>query len=125
MVRGVRAAGTRQRAATRGFRPVSRHEEELVRQLSIAGLHAGMVREFRFHETRKWRFDIAWPREKVAVEVEGGAWVSGRHNRAAGMIEDCRKYAEAAVDGWAVLRVMPEHIRSGEAIAWLRRFFLS
>ncbi len=30
-------------------------------------------REFRFHPTRQWRFDFAWERERVAVELEGGA----------------------------------------------------
>jgi len=29
------------------------------------------VFEYRFHPSRKWRFDIAWPERRVAVEVEG------------------------------------------------------
>lgn len=30
--------------------------------------------EHKFHPTRKWRFDGAWPDQKIAFEVEGGTW---------------------------------------------------
>ena len=52
--------------------------------------------EYRFHPTRKWRFDAAFPSEKVAVEIEGGVWKYGRHNRASGFLNDMEKYNEAA-----------------------------
>lgn len=41
------------------------------------------VAEYRFHETRKWRFDHAWPDRKLALEIDGGVWQNGggRHNR--------------------------------------------
>lgn len=63
--------------------------------------------EYRFHPTRKWRFDFAWPRERVAVEVEGGVFSRGRHVRPSGFIADCEKYNAAAHDGWLVLRLVP------------------
>ena len=25
--------------------------------------------EFKFHPDRKWRFDFAWPEQKIAIEV--------------------------------------------------------
>lgn len=37
--------------------------------------------EHRFHESRRWRFDYAWPEHRVALEVEGGVWTRGRHTR--------------------------------------------
>lgn len=61
-------------------------------------------REHRFHPTRDWRFDFAWPALKVAVEVEGGTWVTGRHSRGSGFAKDAEKYNAAVGLGWFVLR---------------------
>jgi very-short-patch-repair endonuclease len=68
---------------------------------------------------RRWRFDFAWPDRKVALEVEGGVWISGRHTRAAGYINDTEKYNEAVLLGWRVLRVTRPHIDSGQALQWV------
>ena len=45
-------------------------------------LHVEVVKEFKFHPTRRWRFDYAIPTHKIALEVEGGVWTGGRHTRA-------------------------------------------
>lgn len=37
--------------------------------------------EHRFHPVRKWRFDAAFPVRKIAVEIDGGVFVQGRHMR--------------------------------------------
>lgn len=79
------------------------------------------LREHRFHPTRKWRFDLAWPIRRVAVEVDGGAFIAGRHARGAGIRGDCEKFSEAAALGWRVLRVLPEHVESGQALTWLEK----
>jgi very-short-patch-repair endonuclease len=65
------------------------------------------VPEFRFHPTRKWRTDYAWPLAKVALEVEGGIFTGGRHSRGAGMLKDMEKYNELARMGWRLLRIPP------------------
>jgi very-short-patch-repair endonuclease len=69
-------------------------------------------REWRFHPTRKWAFDYAWPEQRLALEVEGGAFMrgGGRHNRGTGFRADCEKYSEGAVCGWRILRVLPEQL---------------
>jgi very-short-patch-repair endonuclease len=77
--------------------------------------------EKRFHPTRLWRFDFAWPAQRVACEVEGGTGIHGRHNRPEDFIADCEKYNEAAANGWTVIRVTAEHINSGRAVEWLQR----
>ena len=96
-------------------------EDLFALHLRATGMDAGMVREYRFHPTRRWRFDFAWPAQRVAVEVEGGAWIRGRHTRPRGFLADLEKYAEALVMGWRVLRVAREHIEGGQAIAWLEK----
>ena len=59
--------------------PVSRFE----RLLRSVGLPAP-VREHRFHQVRRLRFDYAWIEHKVALEVEGGLWTGGRLTRGSG-----------------------------------------
>jgi len=76
--------------------------------------------EHRFHPERKWRFDFAWPQQKVALEVEGGVWTYGRHNRASGFLRDMEKYNRAAVLGWRVLRVTPKALLSPATVAMLK-----
>lgn len=61
-------------------------------------------KEYRFHPERRWRFDYADVEHKIAIELEGGVWVRGRHNRGAGYIKDTKKYNAATVLGWRVLR---------------------
>lgn len=70
-------------------------------------------REYRFHDTRRWRFDFAWPDQRVAVEMEGGVWSRGRHVRGHGYLSDLEKYNAATMLGWRVLRFgdkNPDHI---------------
>jgi very-short-patch-repair endonuclease len=74
------------------------------------------VEEHRFHPTRKWRFDMAWVREKIAIEVDGGAWSGGRHTRGAGFIKDHEKLNAATVLGWRVLRYTPSQMMGSQPI---------
>lgn len=85
------------------------------------GLGKPPVRQYRFHPTRQWRFDLAWPEERLAVEVDGGVWSNGRHVRGAGYISDCEKCAEAAILGWRVIRVPTQWVQSGVAVEMIER----
>jgi very-short-patch-repair endonuclease len=76
-------------------------------------------REYRFHPTRKWRFDFAIPSRKIAIECEGGVWTGGRHTRGSGAIGDMEKYNAAAKLGWFVFRFDGGAIKRGEAIRFL------
>jgi len=67
--------------------------------------------EFRFHPTRRWRFDVAWPGPKVALELEGGVWVNGGHNRGAGLVGDMEKMNAATSLGWRILRYTADDLR--------------
>lgn len=100
--------------------PLSAAEESLAAELRWLKLPAP-ERQYRFHATRRWRADFAWPEHKLLLEVDGGGYINGRHSRGAGMAADCEKANEALLAGWRMLRVTPAHIRSGEAIAWIQR----
>lgn len=73
-----------------------------------------LEREHRFAPPRRWRFDFAHPASRVAVEIEGGVWRRGRHNRPKGFIADCEKYSAAAVAGWTVVRLTAKQINCAE-----------
>lgn len=83
-------------------------------------LGADMVREYRFHDTRKWRFDYAIPALKIAVECDGGVWTGGRHVSPQGYIRDMEKFNEAAVLGWVVLKFTPQQLITAATIDKLR-----
>ncbi len=69
-----------------------------------------LEREYRFHAVRRWRADFAHLQARCLIEVEGGIWVNGRHNRAAGFNADLEKYLEAGLAGWRVFRLGPDQI---------------
>jgi very-short-patch-repair endonuclease len=79
-------------------------------------------REYKFHPSRKWRIDFAWPAVKLAVEIEGGAFSSGRHTRGAGFRRDIEKYNELALAGYTLFRFMPEQLM-GCGIDTIVKFF--
>ena len=74
-------------------------------------------REYQFFEDRKWKFDFAWPDDMLAVEIEGGTWIAGRHNRGSSIEKDFAKYNTAAKLGWRVLRYSTQMVLAGDAIA--------
>lgn len=99
---------------------MSHLEETLLLHIRAAQLPEP-TREFRFHPTRKWRADLAWPDRRLLVEVEGGTFVSGRHARGAGMRKDAEKYNEAVLAGYRLLRVTPDMVRDGSAFEVIER----
>ena len=69
-----------------------------------------LEREYRFEPKRRWRADFAYLQARCLIEVEGGIWIQGRHNRAAGFNADLEKYLEAGLQGWRVFRFGAEQI---------------
>ena len=66
--------------------------------------------EFKFHPSRKYRFDYAWPTPKVAVELEGAIWTRGGHSTPRGILRDIEKYNEALNLGWKVIRIVHANV---------------
>jgi hypothetical protein len=75
--------------------------------------------EYPFHPERRWRLDFAW--HGVAVEVNGGVFVQGRHTRGSGAVKDWEKLNEAQLLGWTVLQVTPKQVTDGTLERLLRR----
>lgn len=97
-------------------------EVEMFALIKILGLDVGMIREYRFHKTRKWRLDFAWPDRKIGLEVQGGIWLgkSGGHTSGIGRARDMEKMNAATLLGWRILEVTSSHIKNGEALEWVR-----
>jgi very-short-patch-repair endonuclease len=103
----------------------AKREVDLVLETHVSELVEGahIEAEFTFHAVRKWAFDYAIPGVKLAIEIEGGLWNFGRHNRGRGFQDDLDKYNSAASLGWTVFRFSTEDILKGKEIAYLREFF--
>lgn len=102
---------TERRAAYRaGHSTARRADQGVARRRTFALLlllrQAGLPEpqlEYHFHPKRRWRFDLAWPERRLALEIDGGEWLEhgGRHNSDT----DREKLNAAATLGWRVLRV--------------------
>jgi len=82
----------------------------------VNGLPPG-EKEYAFAKSvgRRFRFDRAWPSERVAVELEGAVYSKGRHVRGKGFERDCEKYNLAVLLGWRVLRFTERLLRENPA----------
>lgn len=99
----------------------SQAADTLLFHIRAAGIDAPKA-EYRFHPDRKWRFDYAYPADRLAIEIDGGNRMArmtargpaavGRHTTDA----DYEKLNEAVILGWRVLRFSPAQVSSGYAI---------
>ena len=104
-------------------RIVSELEEEMAFQIKACGLPKP-VREYKFHPDREWRLDFYWGENKWAVEIQGGGWIQGGHNRnAKTMWKDYEKLNAAQQMGIRVLQFTGDQVKDGTAIAQIERIF--
>lgn len=99
------------------MKKISKLEETFALHCNASNI--SVVREHRFHPSRRWKFDFAIPERMIAIECEGAVWSNGRHTRGSGFIADCEKYNEAARLGWFVFRFASQQIMNGEAIKFI------
>ena len=81
------------------------------------------VFEYKFHATRRWRFDLCWPDKKLAVEVDGGIWVAGGHNRGAQIKKDWEKRNTATTMGWRILYCEPRDLCTAATVKMVKECF--
>lgn len=94
------------------------NKSELVRAFETYWRQLGgpeLEAEYRFHPARRWRFDLAHPAARVAIELDGGTWVRGRHTSGLGFSKDCEKLNAAARLGWLVFRFTVDMLRKDPA----------
>jgi len=117
----------------RGSRGARRRQDDpkdkFLRDLHYSGVPAPEL-EYRFHPTRKWKFDLCWPAFMVAVEIEGLVYsnrndnqLTGRHVSVTGFKKDIEKYGVAFSMGYNVLRITSADARSGAACSWIVDYF--
>ena len=98
-------------AAETKQKSVAKHDTpDYVGQISGALYILGVehVREYKFLADRRFKFDLAIPEKKIAIEFEGGIWTGGRHTRGKGYANDVKKYNLATMHGWRLLRFTTE-----------------
>ena len=99
-------------------RKASAIEERMWNHLMICCLHKFElpVRQFRPFPDRKWKLDFAWPRFKLALEVDGAV-----HRIKATFKSSFERGFWLLRAGWIVLHVGGDQVRSGEAVQWLEQ----
>lgn len=87
-------------------------------QIVAAGLPEPL-REPCFHPTRGWRSDLAWPDQRIAVEIEGGAHGARKQRE-----RDCEKHNAYMLLDWRYLRVLPRWVETGQALHLVREMLV-
>lgn len=99
--------------------------------------------EFKFHATRKWRFDLCWPNARsysncfieeqdesvaeyltckpLALEVQGGIFVAGRHSRGAALLKEWEKLNAAAEMGYRIIYCQPKDLTTQATVDLIKR----
>ena len=105
---------------TAGTKNISDTSSDMFTALCLSELGINVVKEYRFHPKRKWRFDYAIPQYRVAIEVEGGVFSQGRHVRPQGFLGDIEKYNTATLMGWKLLRTIPDALLSSKTLEMIK-----
>ena len=106
---------------------MSAGEEELALQLRACKFV--YERQYGFHPERRYRADFAvWGDDSdipLLVEVDGAKrGAPGAHQRVDGIDYDCRRAAEAMVEGYLMLRVSRRMVKDGTALAYVEKLLL-
>jgi len=80
----------------------------------LQSLKVEYVTELKFSKHRKFRFDIAIPKDKIAIEYEGIFSQKSRHTSIKGYTMDTEKYNLATIEGWKVLRYTAQNFKNFE-----------
>lgn len=102
-------------------------EANLLLEKHLEELGLKFEKEFAFAPPRKWRFDYRLESRHGlfnAIEIDGGIYTQGRHNRGVGFQNDLIKMREAAVRGWRVFRFSTGEVLDGTARKFIQQHCL-
>lgn len=89
---------------------------ELIKSLDLKLIH-----HHKFMDSRKFEFDFAFPDLKLAIEVQGGIWITSGHTKGKGIKQDHDKNQNACALGWQILYCCPDDIKKGVAIKFIEK----
>lgn len=99
--------------------------QQLCNQLTEAATTANIPpaeAEYKLPGLGRYRIDVAIPDLRLAIEVEGGIWMSTASGRSKGhahpkrFLSDMKKYNLISRERWFLLRYTPEQVQSGDAL---------
>lgn len=102
---------------------MSEAEDLLAWQIKAAGLPEP-VRQYLYALPRRFRADFTWllpPPLGLLVEVQGGIYNRRAHGSISGILEDIDRLNAATLAGWRLLRVTPDMVKDGRALALIER----
>lgn len=70
----------------------------------VSNICNGWIYEYKFDSLRRFQFDYANLRLKIAIEMEGGIYTGTGHTKIGRYLSDMEKYNMAQLKGWLVLR---------------------
>ena len=88
--------------------------------LALKSVGCEMVQQVKFHPKRRWRLDFGDVESKVGVEIDGGEFANGAHNRGVRMANDYEKRNAALKLGWAIFQLTGAMVKK-DPVGWARR----
>jgi very-short-patch-repair endonuclease len=97
----------------------SKLEDLFAFQLDALGL-TGYVREYPAIPGRKFRYDFAFVKERLLVEINGGTYARMGHSTGRGIARDYEKHNLATLAGWRTFVFDGKMVEDGTAIETLK-----
>ena len=80
----------------------------------VVGTGKGLRERLDEAGLKDWKMDFVLLEQMIAIEIHGGTWQQGRHNRAQGFAGDREKMNAAQAMGWQVYEFSDVMIREGQ-----------
>ena len=97
----------------------SEHEARFKLQLRANKIYV-FKEQYRFHPTRQWKIDFAFPSAKLGIELDGAIFgKKSGHNTGVGILRKMEKSNELQKMGWRIFSFSGDQVKSGYAINYI------